>query len=456
MFSVSTLFNTSIIPVVAAVRRVIFDSVLFGLVFIALTAGALRAEEPQRVASLEALYAALAGAKGGETILLESGQYGGMVLGPRSRFNVTFAAPVTIMSADPAHPAVFSEIDIREVTNLIFDGVVFDYVFKMGHKAHFKPFMVKNSTGITIRNSTFDGDVARGVSAVDDGFGYAFALSVGGSTGFRLENNRVFDFFRGIVMGGNTDTVIRNNDLRALRSDGMDFVAMTDVVIEDNFIHDFKRSKGSKDHSDMIQFWTNGSETPSTGITIRRNVLLSGMGDSTQSIFMRNDLVDRGLAGVEMFYRDVEIEENVIINGHLHGITLGEADGVVIRRNTLLRNQRAAEGAERQKKVRIPKINLNPASLNVIVQNNIAASFPDPRLGWQVEGNLAAQDISPTLPFYYLKLFTNALLGDPQVLENFVALPGSPADRSDLGASLLRPGADRRRFAPRRRVGPTR
>jgi len=447
MLSVPHLYCAPIV----AVRRAVLDMILFGLVIVALAAGALRAEEPQRVASLDALYAALAGAKGGETLLLEPGPYGKLFLGPPSGFNVTFAAPVTLMSADRARPAVFSEIDLRGVANLTFDGVVFDYVFKPGHKIHSKPFKVAGSTGITIRNSTFDGDVARGVSADDDGFGYAFALSVGRSTGFRLENNRVFGFYRGVVMGRNTDTLIRNNDITALRMDGMNFVAMTDVRIEDNFIHDFKRSPSKRDHADMIQFWTNGSTIPSTGITIRRNVLMSGAGNSTQSIFMRNDLVDRGLAGREMFYRDVLIEENVIINGHVHGITLGEADGVVIRRNTLLRNPLAAEGEQRTKKVRIPKINLKEDSLRVTIEGNLAAGYPEARDGWIVRDNLEVQDITPTRPGYYHTLFAAALTGDPQVLDSFAYLPGSLADQPQLGSAVLRPGADRSRYAQRRR-----
>lgn len=61
-----------------------------------------------------------------------------------------------------------------------------------------------------------------------------------------------------------------------------------------------------------------------------------GEGDKTQSIFMRNDLVDRGLAGEEMYYQNILIEGNVILNGHKHGITVGETDGLIIQNNTIL------------------------------------------------------------------------------------------------------------------------
>jgi len=67
-----------------------------------------------------------------------------------------------------------------------------------------------------------------------------------------------------------------------------------------------------------------------------------------------------------------------------------------------------------------------------------------------VRDNLEVQDITPTQPGYYHTLFAAALTNDPQVLENFMSLPGSPTDRPELDAPLLRPSADRRRFAPRR------
>jgi len=411
-----------------------------------------RAEPPRAVSSLAELYAALAQARGGETILLAGGSYGAFVLGRKSGFDITFPATVTIASADPGNPAVFSRVDVRDAANLTFDRVTFDYTFTPGEKIFYRPFQFNGCENITIRNSTFDGDVAKGVSPEADGLGYAFGLVVGDSSGVTVENNEIFNFFRGTVMGGNRDTTIRGNELYALRMDGMNFVQMQDVVIEGNYIHDFVRSALVTDHADMIQFWTNGSEMPSTDIVIRGNVLMAGLGNATQSIFMRNDLVDRGLAGSEMFYRNVLIEDNVIVNGHTHGITLGETDNATIRRNTLLRNQSAAQGENRQKKVRIPRIAIKSASRGVVIEENLAAAFPADQPGWVIRGNLPVQDISPMQPGYYQKIFVAAIAGDQRLLDNFSYLPGGAADKLGLGAEILRPGVDRSRFAPRRRV----
>ena len=67
----------------------------------------------------------------------------------------------------------------------------------------------------------------------------------------------------------------------------------------------------------MIQFWTSGTTSPSTNIVIRGNILDSGDGGWTQSIFMRNEMVDTGGAGDAMFYQNILIEDNVIYNAFI-------------------------------------------------------------------------------------------------------------------------------------------
>ena len=134
---------------------------------------------------------------------------------------------------------------------------------------------------------------------------------------------------------------VQSNDVHDIRMDGMNFAQVESVLIADNHIYDFRRSLDSKDHADMIRFWTNGMTAPSRDIVIRDNILNSGQGAYTQSIFMRNDLVDRGLAGREMFNDGVTIVDDVIINAHLHGITVGETDGLRIQNNTVVRNARS-------------------------------------------------------------------------------------------------------------------
>ena len=255
------------------------------------------------VSSLAELNTALSGAQGGETILLEGGDYGELFLTAKSGFDYAYPENVTIASADPNAPAIFSQVDVRDAGNLTFDGIVFDYEFEAGDEIYYRPFSFSGSSDITIKNSVFDGDLAHGVSEVSDGYGYAIGLSFRGSEGITIENTEFFEFHRGLTVSESSDVIVRENNIHSIRMDGINFAEIDGVLIEGNEIHNFRGSPNSLDHSDLIQFWTNGTDQPSKNITIRNNLLDIGSGTETQSIFMRNDLVDRGLAGDEFFTR---------------------------------------------------------------------------------------------------------------------------------------------------------
>lgn len=391
------------------------------------------------VSSTQALYAALANAKGGEVIKLAAGDYGNMSLGTKSGFDITFPSNVTITSADPLHPASFSGLDIRDAANLTLDGLVFDYDFKAGDPIYSRPFSVSGGENITIRNSTFDGDVASGVSEAADGFGYAIGLSIRGTTNVNVEGNEIYNFHRGLVVSESDAVAVTGNDIHSIRMDGMDFSQIHGALIEGNNIHDFRGSPTSADHCDMIQFWTNGTTEPSTDIVIRGNVLDIGEGTATQSIFMRNDLVDRGLAGSEMFYQNVTIEQNVITNGHLHGITVGETAGLVIRQNSVLHADGGnVDGADSG--VEIPRINVAQTSTGVSIVGNITSAISgwSSQSGWTVSQNAFVQDQNPGTPGYYNDVFVGSSLTPHNGVHDFLALPGGMIDLLKAGAIATR------------------
>ena len=396
------------------------------------------------VSNLNELYDALATATGGETILLAAGNYGDMALTGRSGFDTAFARTVTIASADPGNPAVITGLDVRGAQNLAFDGITFDYTFAPGDEIYYRPFSVSGSQNIAIRNSIFDGDVATGVSAVSDGYGYAVGLSFRDTAGVTIENNEFFDFNRGLGVSQSSDVVVRGNDIHDIRMDGMNFAEIAGALIENNYIHDFRGSANSLDHCDMIQFWTNRTDSPSTDITIRNNHLDIGNGTPTQSIFMRNEEVDSGRAGSEMLYQNILIEDNVIINGHLHGITVGETAGLTIRSNTVLHaDGGSVDGVDSS--VEIPQINVSAASKNVVIGNNAVADIkgfsgqPD----WTVAKNAFVQDQDPQGFGFYGDVFLASSMNATDGVHAFSALQGGMLDRLDAGAvtTLQQPAA---------------
>jgi parallel beta-helix repeat protein len=377
------------------------------------------------VSTLAELKSALSGATGGETILLQGGDYGKLGLS-----SMDFPSTVTIASANPEDPAVFSGLSLKNVSDLTFDGVVFDYAFSPDDASTFRPFNIEKSDNVTIRNSTFDGDLADGRSAIDDGYGAGFGLSVRNGSNITVENNEFYSFYRGAVFTDISGLTVSGNDLHGMSSDGMDFVDTQRVLIEGNFLHDFQRSSESTAHPDMIQFWTNGTTEPSGDIVIRGNRLDIGEGAWTQSIFMRNEMVDSYGAGAEMFYYNVLIEDNVIVNGHLHGITVGASDGLTIRNNTLVHaDGRDVDGADAG--IEIPAIRVATNATDVTITDNIAVGVNgyDGQPGWTVEGNLLLA------PDSYESAFITSTMTPNGGIHDFRALPGGPVDLSAAGAA---------------------
>ena len=380
------------------------------------------------------LQAALKAAKGGETILLAEGDYGSLTMGKWSPIEARYASEVTVASADPDKPAKITEMLLREVSNVTFDGINFDYTFKAGQPTWHAAFKVHDSEGVTIRNSVFDGDVASGMGGADDGFATGQGLAIWGQD-LTVENNEFREFWTALGVGGK-DVTVRGNDIHSIRSDGMRVVNVQGVVIEDNHIHDFKGSYASGDHRDMIQFWTTNLKTPNTDIVIRGNRLDIGEGSEAQSIFMRNEAVDSQNGGDAMFYRNVLIEQNVITNAHLHGISVGETHGLTIRDNTVLQRTGDRE-FDKGDGVRIPTINVAKDSTGVVITGNISGNSPTAQTGWVVSGNVQVQDNNPGKANHYNEVFVDSSLATGQ---DPILRPGGLADLAGAGADASAPG----------------
>lgn len=388
----------------------------------------------QDVSGADALAAALASAMPGTTFRLASGDYGSLNF---RRGGGAAGTPVTLAAADPARPPRFDRLDLREVAHLVLEGLHFDYQFAAEDKDYFRPFAISSSRNITVRRCLFYGDRARGLSSVDNGFGWATGFIVLATNGLVIDGCEIRDFMRGLIIDRCQNVIIRSNNLHALRMDGMNFIQVRDVLIEGNHIRDFNRSINSDDHADMIQFWTTRTTAPSINVIVRANLLSSGNGWYTQSIFMRNEQVDMSQAGSEMFYRNFLIEENVIANAHLHGISVGETEGLTIRQNTLVRNLRS-EGKQNNPPLWIPRINVSPAARDVTIDRNVVAAVEgyEGQADWHVAENMLVQDRTRMQAGFFDLLFE----GDPANPATLRYKPGGPLDGSGIGAAMLQRG----------------
>ncbi|MDO6586994.1 right-handed parallel beta-helix repeat-containing protein [Salipiger sp. 1_MG-2023] len=389
------------------------------------------------VADADALLEAAQSATPGTTLRLAPGRYGAFK--PRGAKG-SAGQPITLVSADPASPARLGYMLMDECAHVVLDGLVFDYHFDAAHKMTFRPFTLRSCENVTLTGCLFDGDTMRSDPAdtAYHGYGWALGLSLTSARGITLRDSEIRGFGRGLVVADCHDLTITGNDLHDMRLDGMNFARVSDMLLENNHIHDFRRAPEDKGHPDMIQFWTRRTTAPTERVTIRRNLLNSGLGPLTQSIFMRNEEVDTGAAGREMFYRDLLIEENVIINAHLHGITVGETLGLTIRNNTLIHNARS-DGAADNPDLYTPRITVKERSEQVRILRNLAYLVPGPQLaaGWEIADNVPIQDRRMGLSTHYDKLFVNARGGNPQDLASFRYRQDGPLAGAGLGASWL-------------------
>lgn len=387
-----------------------------------------------RVTSTAELERALRGAAGGERIELAPGSYGPLTLAGRRNAGLTWPTAVTVTSADPSAPAVLTALNLRFVDNLVLANLVFSYRFAAGDLQRAKPFALRDVNRITIRASRFKGDSAANTGTPADGFASGIGLDVVDAQNLRIEDNRFELWHRGAVFNRVAKLTVSGNVVTQMRSDGFNFIAITDAVIERNRFHDFQTSLATGDHSDMIQFWTNKTKSASSNVAIRNNILDSDGGRWTQSIFMRNEEVDNGRAGPEMFYRNIEITGNVIRNAHAHGITVGETDGLVVANNTLIQSVESP----RPLHVTTPGISIKPSSVNVRVANNISPRYGAFTAGWTVENNHVIQRMFPRQQNFYNAVFVDALALGRTSLQNLELHPAAAAAYRSAGSPLLR------------------
>lgn len=393
------------------------------------------ADPVRHVDAGEDLSRMIARAAPGTIFMLAGGEYGTLSL---RRTGGTLTAPVTLRAAEPENPPKFSEMLLNEAKHIVLDGLMFDHTFTIGDRPRNLPFQVRNSEHITIQNSLFDGDVQRGGDPITEGFPTAFGLSIRYSSSVTVSNTEIRRFYRGLLFSRSQNLNVLNNHLHDIRMDGMNFSQVENLLVENNILRDFARAVESGDHADMIQFWTAGTDAPSRNIVIRGNVLNSGFLPHTQSIFMRNEVVDRGQAGEEMYYQNLLIEENVIVNAHLHGITVGETNGLTIRRNALIYNSHSA-GDPTLSQRSGPQIRVRDVSKNVRISGNIAHALPDVpgRADWHIAENVLVHNTMPSAPGYYDSVFRGGMLGDPRDLESFFPNPDGPLATAEIGPILL-------------------
>lgn len=218
------------------------------------------------VSNSDALNAALKGAHAGDTILLAPGAYA-----PISLNGLKFDGMVTIQSADSAHEAVLTGLQINNSAGLSFNNLDV-------------PVAGYASTGLSISGSSnisLSGLTVHGTSGSDVGLG----VFVRDSTGVTVTDSDFTKIGSGIAHLTSHNITFANNSFHDLETDGIVGGGSTGVTIKGNHFETFHPQPG--DHPDAIQFF-GASGVSGNDVTIVDNVIVRGAGEVYQGIFIEN------------------------------------------------------------------------------------------------------------------------------------------------------------------------
>ena len=399
------------------------------VVFAAQQAATASANNTIRVTNAAELSTAIAQAQGGETIVLANGDYGAVKL------DQSFAETVTLISETPKG-ARMTGLEISGAANVTVDGVHLDFTVTEKTLSWHCQFKIAGSTDIALKNCLIEGKNLDDPDSNGDGFPIGRGLSIAGSSDVLLEGNEFKTWWKALSVNESENVTVIENEFHDIRSDGINVTASDGVDILNNHIHDFRLNTASGDHADMIQIYSTKSGIVARNITIDGNYLDIGDGGMAQGIFMNHAdwvVANRAEQGLETYFENIAITDNVIVGGHVNGIALNTAKSGIIANNTLL-SQPGAGLSE-------PRISVSPAGTDIVVSNNMAKVILLPDVlpdTWEAENNHRIQYDLPLEPNYYGDIFFNALTDATNARENLLMVPGSAPERAGAGSSLLR------------------
>jgi VCBS repeat-containing protein len=272
------------------------------------------------VSNSAGLIAALGHSQGGDTILLASGTYSSV-----SITNFHSNGVINIASANAATPAVISQLAINNSSGLKFSGVTLansTYSNPSSSSAS-TPFQVFNSSNITFSGISVHGSLDG--NADDDING----MLVQYSKNITIENSTFQQLRNAILESNNSDVNITNNNIHDIRTDGIDNSGTSNIIISGNNFSNFfpVGDAATGDHPDAIQFWTSGTTSSASNITIVDNTYVRGSGLAAQGIFVTDQ--------VGLPYENVVISGNTIIGGQPNAIDLQNGINVNVSSNTV-------------------------------------------------------------------------------------------------------------------------
>jgi nitrous oxidase accessory protein NosD len=224
--------------------------------------------------------------------------------------NINFANGVTVVSADPLHPAALDGVIMQNVSGLTFRDLEIR--------------VQGTQSGMSLNGGSrdnFEGLDIHG-KAVGEGSG----LFIRSASKVQISNVEIHDVSGGINIMNTDGVTVRNNKIHDLQVDGMQVSGSSNVTISGNYLTNFFPKPG--DHSDAIQFYTYGTKESAHDISITENTYVRGGGlANTQGIFMGNE--------AKIDYVNITISRNVIVGSLYHGLSISGADNLKVSNNVV-------------------------------------------------------------------------------------------------------------------------
>lgn len=313
-------------------------------------AGVLTSGTSITVTNDDELAHAIASSTGGETILLAPGTYSAVQIigGTYNQLLVgaikithgvpTLTAPVTIVSADLAKPAVVKSILVRSSNHWHFKGLAVRPV-KVGLPASAVSFSGEDCS-IEDSDITY-GDASHWLAAdwlALSGNG----IGLGGPHN-SAHNNTLHNVYMGIEVGNTAvGSQVTHNTVDGIGGDGMRLLA-DNTLVDSNLFKNFKQINDN--HDDCAQSWGMVGNSVSQegivrGVTFQNNICINNENP--------NDPLYDNTQGFDSFdgsMQDWVVQNNVYVSTAYWGLSYSGAINMKIRNNTIIDSDAVVAGA---------------------------------------------------------------------------------------------------------------
>lgn len=351
------------------------------------------------------LKAALASADSGDVIRLAGGDYGDLNIR-----GLSFDRVVTIRSADPDDPATFNSIEIDRSAGLRFEWVKVDLEpdastvsfssvveISRSHDVAFVGGQV--SAGPAVSGVAMDAEaLTKGGNVI--GLPTARGVSISDSSAVTIHATEISDVHKGVAMANSSDIRLTDNRIHDVRTSPIVGGGLQRITIEGNHLSNSNPWRwGEVDHADFIHLWTSPGKQDgaSEGIRIVGNIIDQGDGTAILGIYLDDNRNGLG-------FRNVLIQDNLILNGNGQGLRLENVFESRIVDNTLLQTSGDYKKA--------PGIKIAGDSHDLAVTGNFAAYIADVEESTNaIHDNLLVQMNDPGDPGYYAAAVVQAVRG---------------------------------------------